>query len=100
MTKRSDELPRERVEAALSYLRREFEDGISEHQTPSGSLHVLARKEDAAYEAEFSREFLDEHSPAEIIRLLTDWNLAAEMRRVEGLAVVVSTACILLDSSN
>jgi hypothetical protein len=100
MTKRSDALPRERVEAALSYLRREFQDGVSEHETPSGSLHVIAREGGAEYEVEFSREFLDEHGPAEIIRLLTDWNLAAEMRRVDGLAVAVSTAGIRLDSSN
>lgn len=101
MIKCSDALPRERVQAALSYLRREFPDGgISEHETPSGSLHVVARQGGAAYEVEFSREFLSEHGPAEIIRLLTAWNLAAEMRRVEGFAVAVSTAGIRLDSSN
>lgn len=61
---------------------------------------MVARERGAPYEVEFSREFLSEHGPVEIIRLLTDWKLASEMRRVEGFAVAVSTADIRLDSSN
>ncbi len=88
-----------RHSALLRYFQTEFPGAVLS-ETPSGSVKISAGSGDDVYAAQVSREFLEDHEPAEIERLLREWNVAAEMRRMEGLEMSVSSGGVRLESSN
>lgn len=86
--------------AVLRYLDRELPGCTLTQRAEPDSLEVHIQHGAETYSVEFSHEFLTEHSPDAIERLLGEWNLAGELQRAEGLEMSVSSAGIRLDSSN
>ena len=89
----------QRYAAVLHYFEAEFPAALL-NATPSGSVKISAEWVDGVYSAHLSREFLEDRQPGEIERLLREWDVAGEMRRMEGLEVSVSSGGVRLDSSN
>lgn len=87
------------ADSVLDYLRQKF-DWADYRETPAGSYQFEVGEENCRWRLNVSEEFLEENSPEQARRLLEDWNLAGEMRRVEGMGLSVSSAGIRLESSN
>lgn len=86
--------------AVAGYLSGCFPD----HEiSPVASAEPLAfeiRHGLLTYTLEFDPDFIREHSAAEIRRLLEHWDAAEELRRAEGMRLVVTNRGVRLDSSN
>ncbi len=82
MTRTTTILPA--ADGVLDYLRQKF-DWADYHQSPSGGYEFEAGEESCRWRLNVSEEFLEERSPAQARQSLEDWNLAGEMRRVEGM---------------
>jgi len=83
----------------LGYLRQKFED-IEAHETPSGSCEITVSEDGDYWRVNVSEEFVSSHDAEAARELVEDWNLAGEMRRAEGLGLMVSSAGVRLESSN
>jgi hypothetical protein len=87
------------ADGVLDYLRQKF-DWADFHESPSGGYEFEAREESCRWRLNVSEEFLAERSPEQARQALEDWNLAGEMRRVEGMGLSISPGGIRLESSN
>lgn len=87
-------------DAIEQYLLGEFKAAPRFEAMPDGALKATISEGGCDYGAEFSRDFLEEHDPHRVTELLTEWNVAGEMRRMEGLEISVSNVGVRLDSSN
>jgi hypothetical protein len=83
----------------LEYLRQKF-DWAQERDSGAAGIGIDAGEGRDRWHITVSEDFLDEHDPGTVRKLLEDWNLAGEMRRSEGLHLTVSPAGIRLESSN
>jgi len=97
MTRTTTILPA--ADGVLDYLRQKF-DWADYHQSPSGGYEFEVGEESCRWRLNVSEEFLGERSPAQARQALEDWNLAGEMRRVEGMGLSISPGGIRLESSN
>ncbi len=84
----------------LRYFEREFHEMATVMETPAGIEVAVESGEDVVYTVEIAREFLESHTPAEIERAFRNWNVAGEVRRLEGMPVSVSDGGVRLSSSN
>ena len=86
-------------DGVLDYLRQKF-DWAEERETRPAGIGIDAGEGSDRWHITVSEDFLDEHDPVSVRRLLEEWNLAGEMRRTEGLDLTVSPAGIRLESAN
>jgi len=73
------------------FLGHEVEDEY--HSESQGQIFAVERGS-ILYRARISREFLDDHTPAEITNLLHQWNLARALQYAGGVMVQVTNAGI------
>jgi len=88
------------VAAVQGYLSDHFApEQITVDQQPAGVVFRLAAR-DSEFALTVVRDFLDQYDAAQIGELLRHWNLADELRRADGLPMVVSEEGVRLASSN
>ena len=89
-----------KVGAVREYLCEQFGSGqVSVDSKPAGMVfRVVAGS--SRFALTVVRDFLEAHDVDGIKELLTRWNLAEELRRADGLPMVMSEEGVRLASSN
>ena len=90
----------EKVGAVQQYLADQFgADGVAVEAKPVGIVFRVGSGA-SQFNVTVVRDFLDAHDAGRIRELLEGWDLGEELRRADGLPLVVSEEGVRLASSN
>jgi hypothetical protein len=89
-----------KVAIVREYLSEEFGSGrVTVDSQPAGMVfHIDSGQEQ--YDLTIVKDFLAAHEAGDIRGILGRWNVAGELRRADGLPMVVSEEGVRLASSN
>ena len=83
-----------------NYLAEQFGSAeITIDEQPAGVV-VRVKTGTSEFDVTVVRDFLEAHDASDIGRLMHAWNVAQELRRTEGLPLVISEEGVRLASSN
>jgi hypothetical protein len=86
--------------AVRDYLAEQFASVEVRVEPEPAGIVFRVNAGSSEYAVTVVREFLESHNAADIQRLLTEWNVAGELRRLDGLPMVISEEGVRLASSN
>jgi hypothetical protein len=92
----------QKLQAIRKYLEEQFSGHpVEDEQTAAADVPSFAVSKDGEhYELQVDRDFLDRFSLEELRDALQRWRVADEVRRAEGLPIILTERGVRLVSSN